>query len=158
MMALRGPSTLLHGNGSIDQVAHTVLIRIPIIQCDEQKPTCKNCRRFGVLCNFGQQAVPGEGILQVSMNGAYHMGILPSPSAKTAVLGIINTTLQQEPRLGSQAQALQLTKQDLDTLTRFQFRTTPTLATTGSQHLYQKESLRLACLVYSLPPSPHQLT
>ncbi|CAH0051382.1 unnamed protein product [Clonostachys solani] len=116
------------------------------IKCDERKPTCKNCHRFGVLCNYGQQAIPGEGILQVAMNGPYQIGILPSPSAKTAVLGALNAALRREPFLDSQNPVLQLTNRDLDILTRFQFRTTPTLATTGSQDLYQREAIRLACL------------
>lgn len=81
------------------------------------------------------------------MNGPYQIGILPSPSAKTAVLGALNAALRREPFLDRQNPILQLTNRDLDILTRFQFRTTPTLATTGSQDLYQREAIRLACLV-----------
>jgi hypothetical protein len=121
----------------------------PYPQCDEQKPTCQRCRQYGVLCNYGQKAAHVEGTLQISMNGSYHMGILPSPSAKTAVLGVVNATLRQEPysQLYFQNPAFQLADRDLDTLARFQFRTSLSLATTGSQHLYQEQSIRFACSV-----------
>jgi hypothetical protein len=84
------------------------------------------------------------------------MGILPSPSAKISVLGALNAALRREPYLNNQNPILQLTNGDLDILTRFQFRTTPTLATTGSQDLYQREAIRLACLVCPLTLVPRK--
>jgi hypothetical protein len=75
------------------------------------------------------------------------MSVLTSPSAKTAVLGVINETLRQQPALGGQTPAVQLTNQYLDVFTRFQFRTLLTLTVTGTQDLYQKESIRFAYLV-----------
>ncbi|KAH8666542.1 hypothetical protein BX600DRAFT_549606 [Xylariales sp. PMI_506] len=113
-------------------------------KCDEAKPSCKKCLSFGVSCSYGHRTTPGEGILQPSMGGMFHLDVLPSPPLRGTILGAINSSLAGANLSHGDYPFDYLTINDIDVLSRFQTRTIPTLETPHIRGLYQTEIITLA--------------
>ncbi|KAH8886512.1 hypothetical protein GQ53DRAFT_844797 [Thozetella sp. PMI_491] len=117
------------------------------VKCDERKPSCTKCLGFGVSCDYGHRTTPGESVLQFSVQGPFHTDIMPSPSVNTTIRGVINASLAQRAHMmAGKDLTYELTSHDFDILSRFHSRTILTLSTSTTICLYQKESIRLACM------------
>ena len=88
--------------------------------------------------------------LQVSVDALTGTGALSrhSCSINQTILNTINTSLSASLKLSPESHhACQFDAQDLEKLAMFQTRTVLTLGTAKSALVYQKEVVRLACLV-----------
>lgn len=102
--------------------------------------------------------------------GMFHLDVLPAPSLRNTILGVINGSLTggRLSHDGVDPQFDHLTSGDIDVLSRFQTRTIPTLETPHTRGLYQTEILILAGQVCNIssqastqgcqPPSVMMLT
>ncbi|KAK9328257.1 hypothetical protein V1520DRAFT_346561 [Lipomyces starkeyi] len=95
------------------------------VKCDETRPQCKNCKSFGVSCNYDLNVAD----LQLYISGT--ASITKSP----AFLFPVNND-----------STFQLDRQSLDRLGRFQVRTVHSIGPARIAQFYQNEVIRLAYL------------
>lgn len=114
------------------------------IKCDETRPKCKKCTTFGVSCNYD----PNTPDLQMTFGGSFTIKA-PQKSpclsnqalfAKMSLLASLHPAI-----IPDNNSVLQLDRQSLDRLTRFQMRTVLSIGTARAARLYQTETVRLAC-------------
>ena len=114
------------------------------LECDENRPRCKKCTSFGVLCNYDGQ----YSQLQLSVSGAAKietLQILPY-ALKQTIPSIIapSLRLQSTRSLESRHARYDFREQDLELLNKFQTRTVFTITTEQNLSAYQKETFKLA--------------
>lgn len=112
-------------------------------KCDETKPTCIKCVRYGVLCNY---SLPASSDLQLSKERKLDNPEAPGqitfdakPLRSPITVGVFGPS------------SFTLSTEDLARLSRFQCRTAYTFATARSTGLYKNEVVRMALEVSSFP-------
>lgn len=112
---------------------------IDVFQCDESSPTCKQCSKFRVDCNYERQGFD----LQASYDTVADLGLpfMQTGSANQVALGLIESSINCSPP------DFKLDIHDLDRLNNFRTRTICTIGTANNVHIYQEEVIRLACSV-----------
>lgn len=109
-------------------------------QCDESRPSCNNCDRFMVTCNYDRKQADLDSPL--TRKSQVVLPILDPVSLNDALLGMINSTLAMQYPKGC-GEPLQLQLPDLDKLKRWQNRTVLTVGTPAVAQVYQKEIIKL---------------
>jgi hypothetical protein len=125
----------------------------PRLQCDENKPRCKQCTAYGVFCNYDCK----YSDLQLSVDRAFKIELLQRPpySLNQTIASNIVPTLRPPPTASLESNAVYLLRErDLELLSKFQMRTALTISTEKSLHIYQNEVVRLAFSVRTLSSCP----
>ena len=108
------------------------------VKCDERRPTCDKCDKYGILCNYDLR----HDDLQLSSTGAsaIDMTILDLSPNSTSSNELHSSTSSRSHASASscteEAHDYRPTAQDLDTLGRFFARTIHTLGSSKSACIY----------------------
>ncbi|KIW03591.1 uncharacterized protein PV09_05345 [Verruconis gallopava] len=111
------------------------------VKCDETKPSCKNCDRFMVACNYDTKHADLEPQYARTSDQLRALPILDPVSLNAALLGMINSSLLTNYPQGY-GEPLQLELSDLDKLRRWQNRTVLTIGSPAVARIYQKEIIK----------------
>ena len=119
------------------------------LQCDESKPSCTKCTKYGVYCDYDSQHAP----LQFAAHGAGNvLNKSPVLTENLPCKGTFSTalplTLVQQPDLNIHSYT------DRALLDKFLHRTVPTISFTATERFYQKEVILLAYFVCHPSPQP----
>ena len=110
------------------------------VKCDEAKPECKQCTKFGVLCSY--ESTTSD--LDSTMTGSFQVEIPKSCSVNKAIVSLINMSHEQAARRASTSPVYHLDQHDLRILQRFQYRTVLSIGTDQTVNFYRDNLIRLA--------------
>ncbi|KAI1331509.1 hypothetical protein F5Y16DRAFT_269664 [Xylariaceae sp. FL0255] len=108
------------------------------IKCSEEKPSCKKCESFNVICSYGSKFSSDNLAAKASFR--VHLGQTvkePPVSSLPAPLPIAGS----KHRI---SESYQLVPRDIRLIEKFQRRTVWTLGTAATHHAYATTALRLA--------------
>ena len=119
-----------------------------LFECDETKPNCKKCTTFRVSCNYDPKAPD----LQVCFDGT---ATIENPQKSPRPINQTHLGLTKVPPCLYPAPAIisdnfstfELDRQSLDRLSRFYFRTVPSIGSPKAVTFFQSKAIELACSV-----------
>lgn len=112
------------------------------LQCDEERPKCKRCAEFNVLCNYDNQTSTLQ-LLEKSFTFETLQHRLPY-SLNQTVPSFISPRLKTPGKID----VYDLSDQEhLELLNKFQTRTVYSITTSRNLQIYQNEFVKLSCLV-----------
>ena len=110
------------------------------VRCDENKPECDRCVKFGVSCSYGT----GSCDLESSLAGSFQVEIPKSCSVNKTIINMINACQDHTAAKASNLSAYHLNQDDLAVLQRFQYRTVFCVGTDKSVYFYRDSFIKLA--------------
>ncbi|KAF7947365.1 uncharacterized protein EAE97_004614 [Botrytis byssoidea] len=111
------------------------------VKCDEDRPKCKRCTEFNVLCNYDNQTSALQ-LLEKSFTFETLQHRLPY-SLNQTVPSFISSRLKTPGKID----VYDLSDQEhLELLNKFQTRTVYSITTSRNLQIYQNEFIKLSCL------------